>query len=77
MTHGRIVAELASGLMVASFIRAGLAAGELPSYQAQCDPNLVRMWPRRKHEATHEAWPVSHSDLTRTARVHVDALASV
>jgi DNA-binding transcriptional LysR family regulator len=78
-TRGRIVAELDSSLMLATFIRAGLAVGELPSYQAQRDPDLVRIWPRRKRNATYEAWLVLHNDLARTARVRVvvDALTCV
>lgn len=76
--QGRIVAELDSSLMLATFIRAGLALGELPSYVAQRDPALVRVWPARRRAAAYEAWLVLHEDLARTARVRVvvDALVA-
>ena len=49
--HGRVVAELDSSLMLATFIRAGLALGELPSYLAARHPELLPVWPERQREA--------------------------
>ncbi|RQS67445.1 LysR family transcriptional regulator [Burkholderia sp. Bp8963] len=74
---GRVVAELDSSLMLATFVRAGLALGELPSYVAQRDPELTRIWPGRRRARPYEAWLVLHQDLARTARVRVvvDAIA--
>lgn len=76
-THGRIVAELDSSLMLASFVRAGLALGELPTYVAARDLRLVRVWPAARRAVPYEAWLVLHRDLARTARVRVavDAFA--
>lgn len=73
---GRIVAELDSSLMLATFVRAGLALGELPTYLARRDPELVRVWPGRQRVQPYETWLVLHQDLARTARVRVvvDAL---
>lgn len=73
---GRIVAELDSSLMLATFVRAGLALGELPAYLAQRDPELVRIWPERQRAQPYETWLVLHQDLAHTARVRVvvDAL---
>lgn len=73
---GRIVAELDSSLMLATFVRAGLALGELPTYLARRDPELVRVWPGRQRAQPYETWLVLHQDLARTARVRVvvDAL---
>ena len=77
--HGRIVAELDSSLMLATFVRAGLALGELPDYVAQRDSRLVRIWPERQRAKPYEAWLVLHQDLAHTARVRVvvDALTEV
>lgn len=77
MTDGRVVAELDSSLMLATFVRAGLALGELPAYLALRDPELVRIWPERQRATPYEAWLVLHQDLAHTARVRVvvDALA--
>ncbi|QEM81709.1 LysR family transcriptional regulator [Halomonas binhaiensis] len=69
--EGRVVAELDSSLLLATFVRAGLALGELPSYLAQRDPELVRVWPKRKRTNPYEAWMVLHQDLAHTARVRV------
>ncbi|WP_175688943.1 LysR family transcriptional regulator [Burkholderia anthina] len=73
---GRIVAELDSSLMLATFVRTGLALGELPAYLAQRDPELVRIWPERQRAQPYETWLVLHQDLAHTARVRVvvDAL---
>ncbi|RQR35134.1 MULTISPECIES: LysR family transcriptional regulator [unclassified Burkholderia] len=73
---GRVVAELDSSLMLATFVRAGLALGELPAYLAQRDPELVRIWPGRHRTKPYETWLVLHQDLAHTARVRVvvDAL---
>ncbi|KJF67641.1 LysR family transcriptional regulator [Rhizobium nepotum] len=68
---GRIAAELDSSLMLATFIRAGMALGELPEYFAQKDANLVRIWPDLKREQTYDVWLVLHRDLAATARVRV------
>jgi DNA-binding transcriptional LysR family regulator len=75
--QGRVVAELDSSLMLAAFVRTGLALGELPTYMGQRYPELVRIWPRRRRHSPYEAWMVLHTDLARTARVRmvVDALA--
>jgi DNA-binding transcriptional LysR family regulator len=74
---GRIVAELDSSLMLTSFVRAGLAMAELPTYLAQRYPELVRIWPGKRRGSPYEAWMVLHADLARTARVRVvvDTLA--
>ncbi|PQZ68822.1 LysR family transcriptional regulator [Achromobacter sp. MYb9] len=69
--QGRVVAELDSSLMLATFVRAGLAIGELPEYLARRDPTLVRLWPERHRTKPYEAWLVLHQDLARTARVRV------
>ncbi|MDQ7729283.1 LysR family transcriptional regulator [Halomonas sp. SpR8] len=69
--RGRVVAELDSSLMLATFVRAGLALGELPDYLAQRDPKLIRVWPERCRAKPYEAWLVLHQDLARTARVRV------
>lgn len=69
--QGRVVAELDSSLMLATFVRAGLALGELPDYIAQRDHNLVRVWPDHHRARPYEAWLVLHQDLARTARVRV------
>lgn len=70
-SQGRVVAELDSSLMLATFVRAGLALGELPDYLAQRDPGLVRVWPERQRAKPYEAWLALHQDLARTARVRV------
>lgn len=69
--QGRVVAELDSSLMLATFVRAGLAIGELPEYVARRDSALVRLWPERHRAKPYEAWLVLHQDLARTARVRV------
>lgn len=69
--QGRIVAELDSSLMLATFVRAGLALGELPEYVARRDPTLVRIWPQCQRAKPYEAWLVLHQDLAHTARVRV------
>ncbi|MDP9555763.1 UNVERIFIED_ORG: DNA-binding transcriptional LysR family regulator [Pseudomonas parafulva] len=68
---GRVVAELDSSLMLATFVRAGLALGELPEYMAQRDASLVRVWPDRQRATPYEAWLVLPRDLAHTARVRV------
>ncbi|MGU7774153.1 LysR family transcriptional regulator [Burkholderia sp. MR1-5-21] len=75
--EGRVVAELDSSLMLATFVRAGLALGELPAYVAQRDPELTRIWPDRRRARPYDAWLVLHQDLARTSRVRVvvDAIA--
>jgi DNA-binding transcriptional LysR family regulator len=78
IAHARVAAELDSSLMLATFVRAGLALGELPVYLARRDPALVRVWPEARRAADYEAWLVLHRDLARAARVRVvvDALAA-
>ena len=71
IAKGNVVAELDSSLMLAIVVRSGLAIGELPSYMAENDANLVRIWPERKRAAPYEVWLVLHADLARTARVRV------
>ncbi|MBB6117959.1 DNA-binding transcriptional LysR family regulator [Rahnella inusitata] len=66
---GSIVAELDSSLMLTTFIRAGLALGELPAYLAQKYPELIRLWPDRSRNKSYEVWLVMHQDLAHTARV--------
>jgi|SRR5471030_1843133 len=66
---GRIVAELDSSFMLATFIRAGLALGELPDYLAQQHPELIRLLPHQSREKPYEVWLVMHQDLAHTARV--------
>lgn len=77
--QGRVVAELDSSLMLATFVRAGLALGELPDYLAARDPQLTRLWPQRRRATPYEAWLVLHQDLAHTARVKVvvEAVAGV
>ncbi|WP_085665699.1 LysR family transcriptional regulator [Pseudomonas sp. B5(2017)] len=69
--QGRVVAELDSSLMLATFVRAGLALGELPEYVARRDSELVRLWPDRHRAKSYEAWLVLHQDLAHTTRVRV------
>ncbi len=71
LAQGQVVAALDSSLMLATFVRTGLALGELPVYLARRDPELVRVWPGRKRAADYEAWLVLHEDLAHTARVRV------
>ncbi len=71
ITQGRVVAELDSSLMLSTFVRAGLALAELPTWMAQRHPELVRIWPERRRAAPYEAWLVLHEDLARTSRVRV------
>ncbi|AXO87148.1 LysR family transcriptional regulator [Pseudomonas parafulva] len=77
--QGRVVAELDSSLMLATFVRAGLALGELPDYLAARDPQLTRLWPQRRRATPYDAWLVLHQDLAHTARVKVvvEAVAGV
>ncbi|WP_295484563.1 LysR family transcriptional regulator [uncultured Pseudomonas sp.] len=77
--QGRVVAELDSSLMLATFVRAGLALGELPDYLAARDPQLTRLWPQRRRATPYDAWLVLHQDLAHTARVKVvvEAMAGV
>ncbi|KJV24651.1 LysR family transcriptional regulator, partial [Aquitalea magnusonii] len=65
-----------SSLMLATFVRSGLALGELPTYLAARDPDLVRIWPQQQRAKPYEAWLVLHRDLAHTKRVRVvvDAL---
>lgn len=67
--HGQVVAELDSSLMLTTFIRAGLALGELPAYLPQKYPELIRLWPDRARAKPYEVWLVMHQDLAHTARV--------
>ncbi|KFJ13027.1 transcriptional regulator, LysR family domain protein [Delftia acidovorans] len=46
--------------MLATFVRAGLALGELPEYVARRDPTLVRIWPQCQRAKPYEAWLVLH-----------------
>jgi len=70
-TNGCVVAELDSSLMLATFVRTGLAVGELPEYLARRDTELVRLWPDRRRAKPYESWLVLHQDLAHTARVRV------
>lgn len=63
------MAELDSSMMLATFIRAGLALGELPDYLAKMYPELIRLWPERTRKSPYEVWLVMHQDLSHTARV--------
>lgn len=65
--------------MLATFVRSGLALGELPDYLARRDSELVRLWSERQRAKPYEAWLVLHQDLAHTARVRVvvDAMAEV
>jgi DNA-binding transcriptional LysR family regulator len=78
IAKGNVVAELDSSLMLSVVVRSGLAIGELPTYVADNDPELVRIWPERKRAAPYEVWLVLHADLARTARVRavVDAIVT-
>jgi len=78
VTKGNVLAELDSSLMLSDVVRSGLAIGELPTYMADNDPDLVRIWPERKRAAPYEVWLVLHADLARTARVRavVDAIVA-
>ncbi|NIG36101.1 LysR family transcriptional regulator [Pantoea sp. ICBG 828] len=68
---GSIVAELDSSLMLTTFIRAGLALGELPAYLPLKYPELIRLWPGQARRKPYEVWLVMHQDLAHTARVRV------
>jgi len=78
IAKGNVVAELDSSLMLSTMVRSGLAIGELPTYMADNDPELERIWPQRKRTVPYEVWLVLHADLARTARVRavVDALVT-
>lgn len=70
MRHkGRVVAELDSSMMLTTFIRAGLALGELPDYLALKYQELIRLWPERRRKNAYDVWLVMHQDLAHTARV--------
>jgi len=70
MRHqGLVVAELDSSMMLATFIRAGLALGELPDYFALRYQEFIRLWPKQKRKNPYEVWLVMHQDLAHTARV--------
>lgn len=66
---GRVVAELDSSMMLTTFIRAGLALGELPDYLTKKYRELIRLWPERARKNPYEVWLVMHQDLAHTARV--------
>jgi DNA-binding transcriptional LysR family regulator len=78
IANGNVVAELDSSLMLAMVVGAGMAIGELPTYMAEKQADLVRIWPDRKRAAPYEVWLVLHADLARTARVRavVDAIVA-
>ncbi|MBP1208349.1 DNA-binding transcriptional LysR family regulator [Duganella sp. 1411] len=71
IAKGNVIAELDSSLMLSTVVRSGMAIGELPTYLADNDTELVRIWPERKRAAPYEVWLVLHADLARTARVRV------
>lgn len=71
----RVVMTVNTGLMLLEATRAGIGIGELPTHMADADPQLVRIWPERKHQ--YDMYLVMHSDLNRSARVRAVADAII
>lgn len=65
----RIVAKLTSSFLLTTFVRSGLALGELPCYQEQRYPELIRIWPDKTRKKKYEVWKVIHKDASELARV--------
>lgn len=71
IANARVTLEVNSGLMMVHAVRAGLGIVELPTYLADGDPLLTRLWPSRAR--SYDMWLVLHGDLNRTARVRAVA----
>lgn len=65
----RIVARLTSSFLLTTFVRSGMALGELPSYQEQRYPELIRLWPDKARKKKYEVWMVIHKDASQLVRV--------
>lgn len=65
----RIVARLTSSFLLTTFVRSGMALGELPSYQELRYPELIRIWPDKARKKKYEVWKVIHKDAAELARV--------
>lgn len=65
----RIVARLTSSFLLTTFVRSGMALGELPCYQELRYPELIRIWPDKARKKKYEVWKVTHKDAAELARV--------
>ncbi|MGF1741989.1 LysR family transcriptional regulator [Vibrio profundum] len=77
-SKANVVAELNSSLMLFNFVKAGLALAELPSYMAEREPELVRVWPEKARSQPYQVWLALHADSAHAARTRivVDAIAA-
>lgn len=77
-SKANVVAELNSSLMLFNFVKAGLALAELPSYMAEREPELVRVWPEKVRSQPYQVWLALHADSAHAARTRivVDAIAA-
>lgn len=73
IANARVALEVNSGLMMLHAARAGLGIAEVPTFLADGDPLLARLWPSRVRP--YDMWLVLHGDLNRTARVRAVAEA--
>ncbi|WP_144139175.1 LysR family transcriptional regulator [Providencia rettgeri] len=65
----RVVARLTSSFLLTTFVRSGMALGELPCYQELRYPELIRIWPDKTRKKKYEVWKVVHKDAAELARV--------
>lgn len=65
----RIVARLTSSFLLTTFVRSGMALGELPCYQELRYPELIRIWPEKSRKTKYDIWMVMHKDAAELARV--------
>jgi DNA-binding transcriptional LysR family regulator len=73
--NARVAMEVNSGLPLLEAARLGMGVTELPCHMAEGDPRLVRVWPERVDQ--YDVWLVTHSDLSRSARVRAVADAII